>query len=69
MVHGGLPPAQIGPFINDINFPVNKKEVIQHAQNSNANPEVIDTLKNLPNQKFNSSQELKRILGNIQRQF
>lgn len=69
MVHGGLPPAQIGPFIKDINFPANKKEVIQHVQNSNADEEVIATLENLPNQKFNSSQELKRILGDIQRQF
>ncbi len=69
MVKGGLPPAQIGPFIKDINFPANKKDVIQHVKNSNANPEVIDTLENLPNQKFNSSQELKRILGDIQRQF
>lgn len=69
MVKGGLPPAQIGPFIKDINFPANKKDVIQHAKNSNANPEVIDTLENLPNQKFNSSQELKRVLGDIQRQF
>lgn len=69
MVHGGLPPAQIGPFIKDINFPANKKEVIRHVQNSNADEEVIATLENLPNQKFNSSQELKRILGDIQRQF
>jgi methionine salvage enolase-phosphatase E1 len=69
MVHGGLPPAQIGPFIKDINFPANKKEVIQHVQNSNADEEVVATLENLPNQKFNSSQELKRILGDIQRQF
>jgi hypothetical protein len=69
MVHGGVVLTQIATFVLNINFPVNKKEDIQHAQNNNANPEVIDTLKNLPNQKFNSSQELKRILGNIQRQF
>lgn len=69
MVRGDLPPAQIGPFIKDINFPANKKEVIEHAQNSDANPEVIATLENLPNQKFNSSQELKKILGEVQRQF
>jgi hypothetical protein len=69
MVHGGLPPAQIEPFIKDIDFPVNKKNVIQHAQNNNANHEVIDTLKDLPDQEFNSSKELKRILGDIQRQY
>ncbi len=69
MVHGGLPPAQIGPFIKDINYPADKKEIIQHVKNNNADSEVIDTLEELPNQKFNSSQELKRILGNIQRQF
>ncbi len=69
MVREDLPPAQIGPFIKDINFPANKKEVIEHVQNCDANPEVIATLENLPNQKFNSSQELKKILGNVQRQF
>lgn len=69
MVRGGLPPAQVGPFIKDINYPVNKKDVIQHAKNKNADEEIIETLKNLPNQKFNSPQELKKILGNIQRQF
>ena len=69
MVHVGLPPAQIGPFIKDINYPADKKDIIQHAQNKNANTDVIDTLEELPNQKFNSSQELKKILGNIQRQF
>jgi len=69
MVRGDLPPAQIGPFINDINFPADKKDVIQHVKNGNADPEVIDTLETLPNQKFNSSKELKRILGDIQREF
>lgn len=69
MVRGGLPPAQIGPFVKDINFPANKKDVIQHAQDINADEEVIDTLKSLPNQQFNSSQELKRVLADIQRQF
>jgi hypothetical protein len=42
MVHGNLPPAQVGPFIKDIKFPVNKKDVIQHAKSRNANSEVID---------------------------
>lgn len=69
MVRGGLPPAQIGPFIKNINFPANKKEVVKHAQHSNANQDVIDTLNSLPNQEFNSSQELKRVLADIQRQF
>lgn len=69
MVPGSLPPAQIGPYIKDVNFPADKKEVIQHVKNSNASPEVIDTLETLPNQKFSSSQELKEVLGNIQRQF
>lgn len=69
MVHGGLPPARIGPYIKDINFPANKKDVIQHVKSSNADDEVIATLENLPEQKFNSSQELKKVLGDIQRQF
>lgn len=68
MVHEDLPPAQIGPYIKDINFPADKKEVIQHAQNSNANSDVIATLENLPNQNFSSWDELKRILGYVERE-
>ncbi|MGZ7119991.1 MAG: DUF2795 domain-containing protein [Methanobacterium sp.] len=69
MVHVGLLPAQIGPFIKDINFPADKKEIIQHAKNENAKHDVIDTLEKLPNQEFKSTQELKKILGFIEREF
>lgn len=69
MVRGVLPPAQIGPFVKDINFPADKKDIIQHAKNNNADHKVVYTLEELPNQKFNSFQELNRILGNMQRQF
>lgn len=69
MVHLGLPPARVIPYIKGINFPVNKENMIKHARNKNADYEVIDTLNLLPNQEFGSTKELKRVPGNVQRQF
>lgn len=43
--------------------------MIKHTRNKNADYEVIDTLNLLPNQEFGSTKELKRVPGNVQRQF
>ena len=69
MVNGDLLPAQIITFIKDVNFPANKKEIIQYAQHKKVNQEVIKTLEELPNQKFNSTREIEKVLGYIQREY
>ena len=69
MAHGVLPPAQIERFIEDIKFPANKENIIQYAQDKSASNAMIDVLKDLPDQEFNSSGELKKTLDELKRQF
>lgn len=69
MIHGTVLPAQIIPFIKDLNFPANKNEIIQHVQDKKANQEVLKTLEELPNQKYKSTQEIEKSLAYIQREY
>lgn len=62
--------ADIQSALQNLSFPARKQEVIDHAHMNGARGESIDLLRELPNQKFNSVQDLisQLPLGNVDEQ-
>lgn len=57
----GMTPEAVYNYLNGMHYPARKQELIEHAKNNNAGPDVIEALKTLPNQEFKSQDDLIRI--------
>jgi hypothetical protein len=51
--------------LNGLPYPVDKTRLVQLARQMGANDQIISALDRLPDQTFNSPQEVKGQLGNI----
>jgi hypothetical protein len=52
--------ADIEHALKGINFPKNKNEIIQYAQNQNASKEIVSDLKSLPDRTYNNAADLAK---------
>ena len=57
----GMTPEAVYNYLNGMNYPARKQELIEHAKNNNAGPDIIDALETLPDKKFKNQDELIRI--------
>ncbi|HET9641622.1 MAG TPA: DUF2795 domain-containing protein [Candidatus Paceibacterota bacterium] len=61
-------PVQAQKFLNGVDYPASKDELIQAAQSQGADEDVIQTLRNIPMDSFNSandvSEGISRMGGN-----
>ena len=62
MVRGGIT-REIQEALKGIDYPANKNELKQQAEQNNASPEVMDAIKNLPSKKFNSPIDVQKAWG------
>lgn len=51
---GGHSPADLPRYLEGINFPVNRRELILHARQHHADPQMIDKLSQLPDEDYHS---------------
>jgi hypothetical protein len=61
-------PVEVEKSLKGVNYPAKKNDLIKHAQQQGANPEVIDTLKELREENFNSPVDVSKAVGEIDRQ-
>ncbi len=61
-------PAEVERYLKGINYPAKKDELIKHAQQQGANQDVIEVLKEMRDQNFNSPVEVSKAVGEIDRQ-
>ena len=59
--------ADVERAIRGIDFPADRNDLIQQAQNNKANSNVIDILKNLPGNQFNSPIDVRKAFGKERR--
>ncbi|MCK9486451.1 MAG: DUF2795 domain-containing protein [Dehalococcoidia bacterium] len=59
----GINPAQLQQYLGDINFPVEKQQLIDHAQQRGAGEQALQALRGLPNQRFNSPTEVSQAMS------
>ncbi|MCL4354487.1 DUF2795 domain-containing protein [Patescibacteria group bacterium] len=48
----------LGPYLADLNFPVTKEEIINHAKEMEASERVIELLQKLPDKEYNAADEI-----------
>ena len=51
-------PLEIQKMLKNLDFPIERKEVIEQARKSNAIPDVLRELGMLPDKKYNSAEDL-----------
>ena len=61
-------PVEIEKCLKGMNYPAKKNELIKHAQQQGANRDVLETLKELRDENFNSPVDVSKAVGEIDRQ-
>lgn len=59
-------PGQAKQLLDHVHYPVGKNNLVQFAQQHNANQEVMAVLNHLPDKTYNSSDDVQKELQNIQ---
>ena len=55
--------GQLDRILSALPYPLDKEEVIQHAQASGVNPTVLNAIKQvLPENEFNSPEDIKKCI-------
>lgn len=52
--------ADIDRYLRGMNFPANKREIMDNARMQNAPEDVMSALEKLPDQRFNSSMDVSK---------
>ncbi len=58
-------PIQVQKFLGGIDYPARKDDLIKRAQKSGADQNVMNTLKSLPRDKFNSPNDISEAIGDM----
>ena len=60
-------PAEVEKCLKGVNYPAKKDDLIKHAQNQGANKDVIETLKEMREENFNSPIDVSKAVGEVDR--
>ncbi|MDQ4070345.1 MAG: DUF2795 domain-containing protein [Actinomycetota bacterium] len=58
-------PIQVQKFLGGIDYPIGKKDLIEHAKSKGADQEVMSTLEELPFEEFNSPNDVSEAIGKL----
>ncbi|HEX3642788.1 MAG TPA: DUF2795 domain-containing protein [Ktedonobacteraceae bacterium] len=61
-------PIEVEKHLKGVNYPAKKSDLIKHAQQQGASQGVLETLKDLHEEKFNSPIEVTKAVSEIERQ-
>lgn len=62
-----IDPGLVDQILNSLPYPIDKTRLVELARQMGANDQIVNALDRLPNKTFNSSQELKGLLGKVPR--
>lgn len=60
-------PIEVEKHLKGMKYPTNKKELIAHAQEQGADQNVLEVLKELREENFNSPVEVNKAIGGMSR--
>jgi hypothetical protein len=60
-------PAEVERHLKGISYPTNKRELISHAQQQGASQDILEVLKELREERFNSPVEVNKAVGEVER--
>lgn len=58
-------PIQLQKYLSGIDYPANKETLVARAQEEGANERVMETLRNLPMDTFNSPNDVSEAFGKM----
>jgi hypothetical protein len=58
-------PIQVQKFLGGVSYPASKETLIERAESQGADDEVRDTLERLPDQEFNSPNDVSEAIGKL----
>jgi hypothetical protein len=61
-------PVEVEKSLKGIDFPAKKKDLIKHAQQHGADQQVLETLKELPEEEFRTPIDVTKAIGEMGRQ-
>ena len=60
-------PVEVEKCLKGVNYPAKKQDLIKHAQQQGANKDVIETLKEMHEENFNSPIDVSKAVGEVDR--
>lgn len=66
MARGGMT-VEIEKALKGMNYPASKQDLVQQAKQNNASQNVIQTIQNLPMDRFNSPTDVQKAWGQERR--
>ncbi|MCE5197827.1 MAG: DUF2795 domain-containing protein [Armatimonadota bacterium] len=63
---GGQSPSNIAHYLKGINFPCNKQDIVDYAEDNNAPDEIVQVIEDLPDQEYSSMADLMQGVGQIE---
>ena len=60
-------PVEVEKSLKGIDFPARKQDLVKHAQQHGASQEVLETIKNLPEEEFHTAADVAKAVGQIDR--
>ncbi|HWS84150.1 MAG TPA: DUF2795 domain-containing protein [Ktedonobacteraceae bacterium] len=61
-------PVEVEKYLKGVNYPAKKNDLVKHAQQSGASQDILETLKDLREENFNSPVDVSKAVGEIDRQ-
>ncbi len=58
-------PIQVQRFLGGVDYPIGKRDLVEHAKSKGADEEVISTLEELPFDDFNSPNDVSEAIGKL----
>jgi hypothetical protein len=59
-------PIQVQKFLGGMNYPAKKDEIVDHAKSKGADENITDTLRQLPDEDFETPADVSKAIGKIE---
>jgi hypothetical protein len=59
-------PIQVQKYLSGMHYPANKDEIVDHAKSKGADKNIVDTLKQLPDDKFETPADVSKSIGKLE---
>lgn len=63
--HGMVNPIELQKLLGGINYPIDKSTLLDRARDAGAGSEVLDALRRLPDQRYNSPTDISNQIGKL----
>lgn len=59
-------PVQIQKFLEGMNYPASKEQIIQYAEQQGADEDIIEILQKLPGEEYETPADVSGAIGELQ---